>query len=223
MVGDAPPSPRNTAARRRPVRTGRRPGNPDTRATIIAAAESEFTAKGFDRVSMRGIAKVAGVDPALVHHYFDSKDDVLLATLDVPFDPREVIPAMTREGAEGLGLRIARRFVSIWDDPDNQVRLVAILRASMSSDVAADLLRSGLVRMIITPISDVIDAPDAVLRAQCVGSQLLGLAMARYVLRLEPLASAQPGVVVAQIGPTLQRYIDGHLPRGVDESAQPAE
>lgn len=191
------------------VRAGRRPGNPDTRSTILAAAESEFASKGFDRVSMRGIAKVAGVDPALVHHYFDSKDDVLLASLDVPFDPREVIPALTREGVVGLGPRIVRQFVAIWDDADNQGRLVAVIRASMSSDVAADLLRDGLVRLIVTPISEVIDAPDALLRAQCVASQLIGLATARYILRIEPLASASPDAVVARIGPTLQRYLEG--------------
>lgn len=191
------------------VKAGRRPGNPDTRATILAAAESEFTAKGFDRVSMRGIAKAAGVDPALVHHYFGSKDDVLLASLEVPFDPREVVPAMTREGIEGLGVRIASRFVSVLDDEDNQTRLVAVVRASMSSDAAADLLRSGLVRMVLRPISDVIDAPDAVLRSQYVASQLLGLAMARYVLRLEPLASVSAAEVTARIAPTLQRYIEG--------------
>ncbi len=216
MEGDpAPPAGRREEIHERSQgRAGRRPGNPDTRATIIAAAEAEFAAKGFDRVSMRGIAKVAGVDPALVHHYFDSKDDVLLASLDVPFDPREVVPSMTREGVDGLGLRIASRFVSIWDDKDAQPRLVAILRASLSSDVALDMLRTGLVRMILGPISEVIDTPDAVLRAQLVASQLLGLGMTRYVLRIEPLASASSADVVARIGPALQRYIEGYSALG---------
>jgi AcrR family transcriptional regulator len=197
-----------TSGRRGSVRPGRRPGNPDTRATILAAAEAQFAASGFDRVSMRGIAKAAGVDPALVHHYFGSKADVLLATLDVPFDPREVIPALTHDGAAELGSRIATRFVAIWDDADNQARLVAVLRASLSSEAAAGLLRDGLIRMILTPIREAIDAPDAMLRAQLVASQLLGLAMTRYVMRLEPLASASAADVVARIGPTLQRYID---------------
>ncbi len=189
-------------------RVGRRPGNPDTRAAILAAAEAQFAANGFDRVSMRGIAKAAGVDPALVHHYFSSKEDVLLASLDVPFDPREVIPALTEAGVQQLGVRIATQFVSIWDDPGNQARLVAVLRASLSSDVAADLLTNGVLRMIFTPISMAIDAPDALVRAQYVASQLLGLAMLRYVMRIEPLASASAHDVVAQIAPTLQHYID---------------
>jgi AcrR family transcriptional regulator len=199
---------RADAAAGGPVRAGRRRGNPDTRATILAAAASEFADKGFDRASMRGIAKAAGVDPALMYHYFGSKDDVLLASLNVPFDPREVIPALTAEGVAGLGTRIASRFVSIWDDEANQQRLVAVVRAALGSPAAQDMLSSGLVRMILGPISATIASPDAVLRAQYVGSQLLGLALTRYVLKLEPLASAPADLVVARIGPTLQRYID---------------
>jgi AcrR family transcriptional regulator len=191
-----------------PVKAGRRRGNPDTRATILAAAESEFAAKGFDGASMRGIAKTAGVDPSLIYHYFDSKDDVLLASLNVPFDPREVVPALTAAGSADLGNRIAAQFVSIWDDEANQTRLVAVVRAAMSSATAQDMLTNGLVRMILRPISETIDAPDAALRTQYVASQLLGLAMTRYVLRLEPLASAPAEVVVARIGPALQRYIE---------------
>jgi AcrR family transcriptional regulator len=205
------------------TRAGRRRGNPDTRATILAAAETEFAQKGFDRASVRGIAKVAGVDPALVYHYFGSKDDVLLASLDVPFDPREVIPALTLAGRAGLGHRIAAQFVSIWDVEANQTRLVAMVRASMSSTAAQDLLRSGLVAMILRPISDVIATPDAIVRSQYVASQLIGLVMTRYVLRLEPLASASANDVVARIAPTLQRYIDDESPPRVDEEPRSLE
>lgn len=193
------------------VKAGRRRGNPDTRATILAAAEAEFADKGFDRASMRGIARAAGVDPSLIYHYFGSKDDVLLASLNVPFDPREVIPGLTRQGTAGLGNRIAARFVDIWDDEANQTRLVAVVRASMSSLAAQDLLTSGLVRMILRPITETIGSSDAELRGQYVASQLLGLAMTRYVLRLEPICSAPAHVVIAGVGPSLQRYLDGEV------------
>jgi AcrR family transcriptional regulator len=196
------------------ARAGRRRGNPDTRATILVAAQSEFADKGFDRVSMRGIAKAAGVDPSLMYHYFGSKDDVLLASLDVPFDPREVIPALTRDGVSGLGDRIASRFLAIWDDPANQTRLVTVVRASMSSAAAQDLLTNGVARMVLGPIREIIASPEAALRTSLVASQLLGLAVARYVLRLEPLASAPSSVVAAAVGPTLQRYLDGDLSAG---------
>jgi AcrR family transcriptional regulator len=191
------------------VRAGRRPGRPDTRALILQSAKTEFAEKGFDRATLRFIAARAGVDPALVHHYFGSKDDLLLAALEVPFDPREVVPELTAAGAAGLGVRIAERFVSIWDSEERRLPLVALVRTSLSSEAGSVVLRDGLARMILEPISAVIDAPNARLRAQFVASQLLGMAVARYVLRLEPLASAPPEVVVSAIAPTLQRYVDG--------------
>lgn len=197
---------RSGAARQR---SGRRPGRPDTKARILQAAKGEFAAKGYDRATVRGIALAAGVDAALVHHYFHSKDDLLLAALEMPFDPREVIPALTAPGVDGLGERIARQFVSIWDQEEMGVPLVALVRSSLTSDTAAAQLREGLVRMITGPIAAVINEPDAPLRAQFVASQLLGLAVARYVLRLEPLASTPADVVISEIAPTLQRYLDG--------------
>lgn len=191
------------------VRAGRRPGRPDTRALILQAAKTEFAGKGFDRATVRSIASTAGVDAALVHHYFGSKDDLLLAALEVPFDPREVLPQLAEGGTDGLGLRIAQRFVSIWDTEELRLPLVALIRTSLSSEAATAVLRDGLVRMILQPISAAIDTPDALLRAQFVASQLLGMALARYVLRLEPLASAPAEAVAATLGTTLQRYVDG--------------
>lgn len=191
------------------VRAGRRPGRPDTRAFILQAAKGEFATKGFDRATLRSIAAAAGVDAALVHHYFGSKDDLLLSALEVPFDPREVIPELAAGGADGLGVRIAETFVSIWDTEEQRLPLVALIRTSVSSEAASALLRDGLVRMILEPIAAAIDSPDAQLRAQFVASQLLGLAVARYVLRLEPLASTPAETVVAVVAATLQRYIDG--------------
>ena len=191
------------------VRAGRRPGRPDTRALILQAAKNEFAEKGFDRATLRSIASRAGVDPALGYHYFGSKDDLLLAALEVPFDPRELVPELTAGGAPGLGLRIAERFVAIWDSEERRLPLVALVRTSLSSETGSVVLRDGLARMILEPISAVIDAPNARLRAQFVASQLLGMAVARYVLRLEPLASAPAELVVSAIAPTLQRYVDG--------------
>lgn len=190
------------------VRAGRRPGRPDTRALILEAAKNEFASKGFDRATLRSIASAAGVDAALVHHYFGSKDDLLLAALEMPFDPREVVPQLVEGGTDGLGLRIAQRFVAVWDTEELRLPLVALARTSLSSDAASTVLRGGLMRMILQPIAAVIDSPDALLRAQFMASQLMGLALARYVLRLEPLASAPAETAAATVGATLQRYID---------------
>lgn len=205
--GPAPPDTRAAKAPER-SRAGRRPGNPDTRATIVAAAGAEFAAKGYDAVSMRAIARVAGVDPSLLNHYFGSKDDLLLAWLDIPFDPRALIPSLTREGVDGLGARIATTFLTVWDKPENQPRMVAMLRAVLSSEASVDVFGNRLVPMVLGPISQAVDAPDGRLRAQYVVSHLLGLAVARYVLRLEPLASTPASEVAGRIAPTLQRYLD---------------
>lgn len=190
-------------------RTGRRPGSPDTRAAVLTAAKNEFATKGFDRATMRGIASVAGVDAALVHHYFGSKDDLFLAALEIPFDPRAVIPALAEDGVDELGYRIAATFVTLWDVEENRLPLVAMFRAAMTNEETSTLLRNGLARLVLDAMSQVLDVPDGRMRAQLVASQLLGLALTRYVLTLEPLASMPPADVVAAIGPTLQRYLDG--------------
>ncbi len=177
----------------------------------MQAAKEEFAEKGFDKATVRSIATSAGVDPALVHHYFGSKDDLLLAALEVPFDPRRLIATLTADGIAGLGSRIIVQFLSVWDDEQMQAPMVAVLRSSLTSPAAAAQLREGLVRMIMTPIAHLIGEDDAPLRAQLVASQLLGLAVTRYVLRLEPLASADAAALVQPVGTTLQRYLEGPL------------
>jgi AcrR family transcriptional regulator len=190
-------------------RTGRRPGTTDTRAVILAAAKAEFAAKGFDKASVRGIARAAEVDAALVHHYFGSKDDLLLASLEAPFDPRQVIASLTEQGLDGLGERIATTFLTVWDNEAQRVPFLALFKTAMTNPAAADQLRNGVVRMVQTSVSAALGAEDAELRAQLVVSQLLGLAMARYVLELEPLASAPRDDLVRRIGPVLQAHIEG--------------
>ena len=190
-------------------RVGRRAGGPDTRSEVLAAARSEFAAKGYDRTTIRAVAAAAGVDAALVHHYFGSKDDLFLAALEIPFDPRIVVPQVLAGGPSGLGERLLRTFLSIWDDPVARMPLLALVRSAMSSDGAADLLRSGMLRLIFAPLAQTLAEPDAQVRAQLVASQLLGLVTARYVLVLEPLASMPAEEVVRHIAPTLQRYLTG--------------
>jgi AcrR family transcriptional regulator len=191
------------------VRAGRRPGTTDTRAVILAAAKAEFAEKGFDKASVRGIARAAKVDPALVHHYFGSKDDLLLASLEAPFDPRQIIASLTEAGADGLGRRIAETFLTVWDDEHQRVPFVALFKSAMTTPAAADQLRNGIVRMVQVSVSAAIDTDDADLRSQLIVSQMLGMAMARYVLELEPLASTPREEVARRLGPVLQSYITG--------------
>ena len=186
---------------------GRRPGGPDTRGEILAAARAEFSAKGFDRTTVRGVAASAGVDAALVHHYFGAKEDLFLAALEFPFDPRVVIPAVIGDGPEGVGERIASTFLAIWDDPDKRLPLLALLRSAISTESGADMMRSGVAGMILGPIVEALGLPDGAERAQLVASQLLGLAVVRYALAFEPLASMPGPDVVRLVAPNLQRYL----------------
>lgn len=191
---------------------GRRPGGPDTRGDILRAARTSFAGKGFDRTTIRGVAGEAGVDPALVHHYFGSKDDLFLAALEIPIDPRQLIPQVFGPGLDGVGERLARTFLGVWDQPSNRLALVALVRTAFVADEAADLLRDGMARLVLAAVVPLLEGERTEVRAQLVASQLMGLIMGRYVMRIEPLASLPAEELVAWLAPTLQRYLTGELP-----------
>lgn len=193
-------------------RTGRRPGNPDTREAILAAAREAFAERGFDAATIRAIATGAGVDPALVHHYFGTKDQLFLAAMNAPIDPRELLPQALAGGPEELGVRLVRLFLSVWDSPAGSAG-VALLRSAMSSEWGARLMREFVVTQVLRrALAHVdLDPQEAPLRASLVASQMAGLGVVRYIIKVEPLASLPRETVVAAIGPTIQRYITGDI------------
>ena len=198
----------SSAARSR----GRRPGGPDTRGQILAAARESFAHKGFAGTTIRAVAAEAGVDPALVHHYFGAKDDLFLAALEIPVDPRALVPAVFDEGVAGAGERLLRLLLSVWDDPETRLPLIALVRNGLSQEAPQTLLQQGILRMVLAPLRAALPADEADRRVQLVASQMVGLVMTRYLLALEPLASMPVDDVVAWVAPTLQRYLDGPLP-----------
>lgn len=193
-------------------RTGRRPGNPDTRQAILGAARAAFAERGFDAASIRAIAAAAQVDPALVHHYFGSKDQLFLAAMQAPVDPGELLPKVLAGDREGIGERLVRTFLDVWDSPAGTAG-VALLRSALSNEWTARLLREFLVSQVLRKVLDRLDVDPAELplRGSLVASQMIGLAMMRHVVRLEPVASAAPETLVAAVGPTVQRYLTGDL------------
>jgi AcrR family transcriptional regulator len=191
---------------------GRRPGGPDTRGQILDAARESFARKGFSGTTIRGVATAAGVDPALVHHYFGSKDDLFLAALEIPVDPRAVVPAVLADGLDGAAERLLRLFLSVWDDPETRLPLVALVRSSLGDEGPGNLLREAMLRIVFTPLREVLPPDEGERRAQMVATQMIGLIVGRYLLRLEPLASMTGEEVVAWVAPTVQRYLDGPLP-----------
>src|SRR5713226_5239282 len=188
------------------ARTGRRPGLGGTRERILAAARSDFGRSGYEGTTIRGIAAQAKVDPALVMHYFDSKDGVFRAAMQFPVDPAEFIPRLLAPGLDGLGERLVRFFVDTWDSPAGSP-LLGLIRSVVGNEEAAAQLREFVTREVLGRLARALELDHPQLRAGLVASQLVGLAMLRYVIKVEPLASASRDEVVAWLGPTLQRYL----------------
>ena len=187
-------------------RTGRRPGASGNRDRILAAAREQFAAAGWDATTIRSIASAAGVDPALVMHYFGSKAGIFRAALEFPIDPAEVVPRLLEPGLDGLGERMVRFFLAVWDSPDGRP-LLGVIRSAVVSEQAAQLLREFVTREVLGRIAAVLQVDQPRLRAGLAGSQLIGLAILRYVVKIEPVASASPDEIAAWVGPTLQRYL----------------
>jgi AcrR family transcriptional regulator len=189
---------------------GRRPGGGDTRGEILAAARQQFATLGYDGATIRGIARAAGVDPALVHHYFGGKEQVFVAALELPFDPTVVLPRLVSGDPAALGERFTRFFLSIWSNPGTRAPFLALLRSATTSEAAAAMLRSFVARVLLARIAAGLDdVPDRELRITLSASHLLGVALLRYVIKVEPLASATDDEVVAIVAPTIQRYLGG--------------
>ena len=187
-------------------RTGRRPGAGGTRERILSAARSHFTEVGYDGVTIRAIAAAAGVDPALVPHYFGSKEGVFRAAVEFPINPSEFLPRLLEPGLDGLGERLVRFFLETWDSPAGSP-LLALIRSVVASETAADLLREFLSREVLGRLGGAVEVDNPELRTNLVASHLVGLAMLRYVVKIEPLASMPPEEVARWVGPTLDRYL----------------
>jgi AcrR family transcriptional regulator len=195
----------------RPKRTGRRPGPSATREAILEAARSQFAELGYDRTTIRSVAAEAGVDAALVLHYFRTKQQLFLAVVELPFDPAAALPALLAGDRRKVGERLARLFMSVLDDVDARNRWTSMLRAAASEPAAAEMLRELLTKRVFVPLAERLGVEDARLRATLVGSQIVGVVMARHIVRVEPLASLPSEELARAIAPTLQRYLTGPL------------
>lgn len=200
MTGTAP------RRRGRPARSDADSG-PGARERILEAARTQFAERGYDKTSVRGIAKSAGVDPALVHHYFGTKDEVFGAAIEVSFEPALIVPALLNGGEDGVGERLARYFISVWENPVSRAPLLAILRSAVTNEAAANLLREFVLRRLLERIAVELDVPDPTLRAELAASHMIGIAILRYVLKAEPLASVSTEEIIRIVAPTLQRYL----------------
>ncbi|GGN73710.1 TetR family transcriptional regulator [Streptomyces albiflavescens] len=181
---------------------------PATRDRILEAAREEFSERGYEKTSVRGIAKAAGVDSALVHHYFGTKEQVFEAAIEVAFAPALAAPAAVEEGPlDGVGERLTRFIFGIWENPATRTPLLAIVRSAVNNETAAAVFRRLIATQLLRRIAGRLDLPDAELRAELAAAQLVGVAMLRYVIKVEPLASAEPERIIGRVAPVVQ----GHL------------
>jgi AcrR family transcriptional regulator len=192
-------------------RRGRRPAGQETRDELLTAARAEFSARGYQGARVRSIAEAAGVDPAMVNHWFGGKSGLFVAAMDLPIDP-EALLARLLDGEPGhIGERIVRLFLSVWD-PVGGGAFVALLRSVASHEQAATMVREFITEVFFGRLAAAVAPDRAGLRGGLCGSQMVGLGMARYVVKLEPLASAGVDELAALIGPNLQRYLTEPLP-----------
>jgi len=189
------------------VRRGRRPAGEDTRSEILDAARAEFSAKGYDASSLRAIARLAEVDPALVHHYFDGKAALFVEAMSIPVNPSFLVDALLAGPRESIGERLAATFFDIWDSPQGRERLVALIRSAVSNEDAARMLSEFLAREVFARVALSMDVPQPHLRAGMAAAQMIGLAMLRYVIGFEPVVRASAKEIVGLVAPTLQAYL----------------
>jgi AcrR family transcriptional regulator len=194
-----------TATTRRP---GRRTGPTESRGEILAAARRLFAERGYDGATIRGIAQLAGVDAALVHHFFGTKERVFVAAMELPFQPAELRPQLVAAGPrEQLGERFVRLFLTLWRDPESRAPVLAMLRSATTNEQAAEMMRQFVTAALLGRLAESLEVPRLWITAAA--SQLIGLVMLRYVIGVEPLASAGEEEIVQLIAPTIQRYLDG--------------
>lgn len=195
-------------------RSGRRPADSRTREAIGTAARRQFATVGYDRTSLRSIAGEAGVDPALVSYFFRSKQRLFVEVVDLPFDPAQVVPMVFSAGPEAAGERLAQFLLTTLENPEMRERLIGLVRAAASEPEAADMFREVVARRVVGGIVEALDVEQAELRASLIGSQIVGLLMARYIVRVEPLASLPAATVIEAIAPNLQHYLTAPLSEG---------
>jgi AcrR family transcriptional regulator len=189
------------------ARTGRRPGDSGaTRDAILAAAAASFSERGYEGTTIRGVAGAAGVDPALVHHYFGTKAQLFGTVMALPITPDRVVTDALAGPRDHLGETIVRTVLNAWE-PIDRSPVIALVRSAATNEDAATLLRGFVEQEIVARLAAAADGPETVLRASLMASHMVGIAMARYIVRIEPLASATIDDIAATAGPVLQRYL----------------
>lgn len=193
-------------------RRGRPPGSSDTRERILACARELFARNGIHKTSIRAVAAAAGVDAALVHHYYGTKEQLFAAAVRIPIDPMDVIGPLREVPVDELGYHLPSLLLPLWDS-EMGVGIIATLRSILAGS-EVNLFRSFVEEVIAVEVGGRVDKPpgSGIVRIQFVASQLVGVMVARYIVGLEPFASLPVQQIAETIAPNLQRYLTGELP-----------
>lgn len=200
------------------TKAGRRAGDSGTREAILDSARGQFAEHGYDGATIRAIAAAAGVDPALVHHFYGSKERLFAAAMQLPVVPSEVISAALAEAGRGpgesAGQHLVRSALAMWESAELRGAFAALLRSALTSPRAAVMLREFLTEAILQPVASLAGGTDpesTPFRASLIASHMLGLALTRYVLQFGPVAAASADDLAAAIGPAIDRYLTGDI------------
>jgi AcrR family transcriptional regulator len=192
-------------------RRGRRPAGADTKTALLDAAREVFSEQGYEGATVRAIAKRAGVDAAMVNHWFGGKEGLFArAVLQLPVDPEVIVSELVSGEVDTLGERVIRRFLTVWDTTGGG-QFAALIRSVAGHEMALAGLRDLFMNHIFRHVTDRVATDSPLLRANLVASQIIGLGMVRYVAKFDPVSTADIETVVTAIGPTIQRYLTGSI------------
>lgn len=189
-------------------RTGRRPGGGDSRAKILDAALQEFADKGYDKASVRGIARRVGCDQALIHQFYGTKEQLFQEAVSLPFDAANVYREALTDRSRPPGARIVAAFFTAWDAPENRPKIMAMLKSAMSDTARASQVAEFITDQVFAPILPLVDGEDPAYRLDLIGGHLVGVLILRHALMLEPLTSVPVEQLVASLGPVVDHYLE---------------
>lgn len=189
------------------AQAGRRPGQTETKEKILDAARNRFAEHGYDGATVRGIAADAGVNAALLHHFFGTKELLFVDAMNLPVNPVELVPSVLTGPREAIGERVVRLILSIWDSPEGRTPLLAMIRSATTNEQVATMMRQFLDRVLFSRMAEAGGISKA--RVAGAAAQLMGVALLRYIVRVPPLADASDDEIVALVAPSIQLYFDG--------------
>lgn len=193
-----------------PRRRGRRQGEPVSRDAVLAAAKKRFATDGYEKTTLRAVARDAHVDPSMVLYLFGSKADLFRESLQLILDPEDLVAALAGgpDDAADVGTRMVRTYLRIWESPETGPSMVAMLQSATSNTDAHEAFRAFMQNYVLTAVSGGLGGGEqARLRAMLAASQLVGTAMLRYVMKVAPMATLPGDDLIRLIAPTVTRYL----------------